>query len=51
MVLFSLSWEDGGEDLLATAHTLRWMLLLANHSEWRSLSLLVQRWSLSPAIR
>jgi hypothetical protein len=33
------------------ALTLRWSLLLASHSERRSLSLLVQRWSLSPAIR
>jgi hypothetical protein len=33
------------------AHTLRWTLLLANHSGWWSLSLLVQRWSLSPAVR
>jgi hypothetical protein len=40
-----------GEDLLALALTLRWSLLLASGSERRSLSLLVQRWSLSPVIR
>jgi hypothetical protein len=33
------------------ALTLRWSLLLASHMERRSFSLLVQRWSLSPAIR
>jgi hypothetical protein len=33
------------------ALTLRWSLLLASRSERRSLSLLVQRWSLSLVIR
>jgi hypothetical protein len=33
------------------ALTLRWLMLLASRMERTSLSLLVQRWSLPPAIR